>query len=170
MTTAGNRVREMVEQVIQSQWRKIGVDARIRNQPARVFFGQTVTKRRFDGLAMFAWTSAPENVPRSTLHSREIPAEANGFSGQNFGGYRNPEMDRLIDAIEVELDRGKRKELWQRLQELYADELPALPLYFRADAFILPKWLSGVTPTGHQYPSTLWVEDWQAAEAGTSGP
>jgi len=163
MTTAGNRSREMVEQVIQSEWRKVGVEARIHNQPARVFFGQTVTHRQFRGLAMFAWMSAPESVPRSTLHSEEIPSEANGFSGQNFTGYRNPEMDRLIDSIEVELDRDKRAALWRRLQQLYARDLPALPLYFRADAFILPHWLHGVTPTGHQYPSTLWVENWRAA-------
>lgn len=162
MTTSGNRLRETVEQVIQSQWRRIGVDVRIRNQPARVFFGQTVTQRKFDGLAMFAWMSAPENVPRSTLHSEEIPSAANGFSGQNFGGYRSPEMDQLIDAIEVELDRGKREELWHKLQRLYAEQLPALPLYFRADSFILPTWLTGVTPTGHQYPSTLWIENWRA--------
>ncbi len=43
MTTAGNRTRELVEQVLQSQWRALGVDVRIRNEPARVFFGQTVT-------------------------------------------------------------------------------------------------------------------------------
>lgn len=163
MTTSGNRSREMVEQVVQSEWRKIGVDVRIRNQPARVFFGQTVTKRQFDGLVMFAWTSAPEDVPRSNLHSEEIPSPANGFAGQNFAGYRNPEMDKLIDAIEVELDRGKREALWHRLQRLYADDLPALPLYFRADAFVIPKWLTGIRPTGHQYPTTLWIEDWRAA-------
>jgi peptide/nickel transport system substrate-binding protein len=165
LTTTGNRTREMVEQVIQSQWRKIGVDARIRNQPARVFFGQTVTKRLYDGFAMFAWMSAPENVPRSTLHSTEIPSEANGFAGQNFGGFRDPDMDKLIDAIEVELDRGKRERLWHRLQRLYADRLPALPLFFRADSFILPNWLEGVTPTGHQYPTTLWIEDWRVGNS-----
>ena len=162
MTTSGSRAREMVEQVIQSEWRKIGVDVRIRNQPARVFFGQTVTKRQFDGLVMFAWTSAPENVPRSNLHSEEIPSPANGYSGQNYSGYRNPEMDKLIDAIEIELDRDKRKALWRRLQALYAEDVPALPLFFRSDAFILPSWLKGVTPTGHQYPTTLWIEDWRA--------
>jgi peptide/nickel transport system substrate-binding protein len=38
-----------------------------------------------------------------------------------------------------------------------------LPLYFRADPYIMPKWLTGVEPTGHQYPATLWVENWRAA-------
>ncbi|MEX0814327.1 MAG: peptide ABC transporter substrate-binding protein [Dongiaceae bacterium] len=161
MTTAGDRTRELVEQVLQSQWRKVGVDIRIRNEPARVFFGQTVSQRKFTGMALFAWLSAPENVPRTTLHSAMIPTPENGFAGQNYAGFRNAEMDELLDKIEVELDRAEREKLWHRLQRLYAEELPALPLYFRAQAFILPKWLDGVTPTGHQGPSTLWVERWR---------
>jgi peptide/nickel transport system substrate-binding protein len=159
-TTAGNRIRELVEQVLQSQWREIGVDIHIKNQPARVLFGESVSKRRFT-MALFAWTSAPENVPRSTLRSDEIPAAASGWRGQNYAGFKNAEMDRLIDAIEIELDRDRRALLWHRLQALYAEELPALPLFFRADAYVLPKWLKGVTPTGHQYPTTLWIEQWR---------
>jgi len=163
MTTAGNRTRELVEQVLQSMWRQVGIDVRIRNEPARVFFGQTVTQRRFTGLAMYAWISSPENVPRSTLHSEEIPTVENNWAGQNTTGFRDPEMDALLDAVELELDRAKRKELWRRLQEIYVTELPVIPLYFRADPFIIPKWLEGLVPTGHQYPTTLWVEHWRAA-------
>ncbi|MCP4330991.1 MAG: peptide ABC transporter substrate-binding protein [Alphaproteobacteria bacterium] len=162
MTTAGNRVRELVEQVIQGQLRKIGADIRIRNEPARVFFGETVTRRKFNGMAMFAWISAPENVPLSTLKSDQIPSQENNFAGQNYTGYSNPEMDRLIDDIEVELDRDKRRALWSDLQRLYATDLPVLPLYFRANPYILPKWLKGVIPTGHQYPTTNWIEHWSA--------
>jgi peptide/nickel transport system substrate-binding protein len=161
MTTAGNRSRELVEQVVQSQWRKIGIDIRIKNEPARVLFGDTLPHRRFD-LTMYAWISSPENVPRSILHSSEIPSEANGFVGQNATGFNSAEMDRLIDALEVELDRDKRKTLWAAAQRLYAAELPSLPLYFRSDVFILPKWLSGVRPTGNQSPTTLWITDWTA--------
>jgi len=163
MTTAGNRSREMVEQVLQSHWREVGIDVAIRNEPARVFFGQTVSKRRFPAMAMFAWISAPESVPRTTLHSEMIPTEENGWRGQNYTGFRSDEADRLIDAIERELDRDRRFALWQELQALYATELPAIPLYFRANAYILPKWLEGLEPTGHQFPSTLWVEHWRAA-------
>ncbi|MBK8908322.1 MAG: peptide ABC transporter substrate-binding protein [Rhodospirillales bacterium] len=164
MTTAGNRSRELVQQVLQSQWRTIGIDVRIRNEPARVFFGQTVSQRRFSAMAMFAWISAPESVPRTTLHSEQIPTAANAWAGQNYTGFRNAEMDALIDAIEVELDRDARKALWRRMQHLYAEELPALPLYFRAEPYILPVWLAGVTPTGHQYPTTLRVEQWRRAQ------
>ncbi|MBF0304060.1 MAG: peptide ABC transporter substrate-binding protein [Alphaproteobacteria bacterium] len=161
VTTAGNRTRELVEQVLQSQWRKLGVDIRIRNEPARVLFGETLPRRRLSGMALYAWISSPENVPRSTLHSSMIPAESNGWSGQNTGGYVNPEADRLIDAIEIELDEAKRRVLWRALQEIYATDLPALPLFWRAEAHVLPLWLKGVTPTGHLGPTTLWVETWR---------
>lgn len=160
-TTAGSRSRELVSQVLQAQWRKAGIEVRLRVEPPRVFFGDTVTRRKFPHMALFAWYSAPESVPRTTLHSTMIPSEANNWSGQNYPGYVNPRMDQLIDAIEVELDRPKRVALWHELQQLYADELPALPLFFRSDAFILPKALKGVTPTGHQDPSTLWIETWR---------
>lgn len=159
MTTAGNRSRELVEQVLQSQWRRIGIDIRIKNEPARVLFGDTLPHRRFD-MAMYAWISSPENVPRSILRSSEIPNEANSFVGQNATGFANPEMDRLIDALEIELEPDGRRMLWAEAQRLYATELPSLPLFFRSDVFILPKWLSGVRPTGNQSPTTFWVTDW----------
>ncbi len=164
MTTAGNRTRELVEQVLQSQWKAAGIDVSIKNEPARVFFGQTVTERKFSGLAMYAWISAPENVPRTTLHSAHIPTPANNFAGQNYTGFKNMEMDQLLETIEVELDRDKRKKLWRRLQEIYIAEVPVIPLYFRARTFILPKWLQGVEPTGHMNISPLWVENWSSSK------
>ncbi|MGY9005706.1 MAG: peptide ABC transporter substrate-binding protein, partial [Alphaproteobacteria bacterium] len=148
--------------ILQSQWRKVGIEIRIRNEPARVYFGETVTKRKFKAMAMFAWLSAPESVPRQTLHSNHITTAANNWSGQNYTSYKNPEVDKLLDGIELELDREKRRILWSRLQKIYAEDLPVIPLFFRADPFITPKWLKGIRPTGHQDPTTLWIEEWRA--------
>jgi len=148
--------------VLQAQWRAVGVEIRIRNEPPRVFFSETVSRRRFQGMALFAWLSSPENVPRTTLHSTQIPSAENNWSGQNYTGFRSAEMDALIEAVEIELDRDKRRALWSRIQAIYATELPVLPLFFRADTFVTPSWLQGVVPTGHQFPSTLWVEQWRA--------
>jgi peptide/nickel transport system substrate-binding protein len=162
MTTAGNRTRETVQQVLQAQWKQVGVEIRIKNEPPRVFFGDTVSKRQFTGMAMFAWVSAPEHGPRTTLHSSEVPKQENNFSGQNFTGYSSKVADELIEKMEVELDREKRRALWHQMQATYMADLPVLPLYFRADVFVIPKWLKGVTPTGHLNVSTLWIENWRA--------
>ncbi|KKD61666.1 peptide ABC transporter [Grimontia sp. AD028] len=164
MTTAGNKTRELVQQVLQSQWKQIGVKVSIVNQPARVYFGETLTQRKHKGLAMFAWYSAPENPPRTTLHSNSIPTEANSWSGQNYIGYKNPEMDALLEKVEAELDDKKRESIFRDIQNIYAEDLPALPLYFRSDSFVMPKWLEGVTPTGHMFASSNWVEEWYSTK------
>jgi peptide/nickel transport system substrate-binding protein len=162
MTTAGNRSREQVQQVLAAMWRAVGIEARIRNEPPRVFFAETLSRRRHQALAMFAWISSPENVPRASLHSDEIPRAERNFSGQNYPGFRNPETDALLEALPIELDPEARRPLWNRLQAIYAEELPSLPLWFRQDAHIWPVWLEGVRPTGHLSPSSLWVEQWRA--------
>ena len=161
MTTAGNKSRELVQQVLQSQWREIGASVLIRNEPARVFFGNTMAHRLNLGLSMYAWLSAPESLPRTTLRSDNIPTSENGWSGQNYPGYSNKRMDDLIDSLELELDLDKRLTLWAELQRLYAEDLPALPLFFRANAYFFPKWLKSVRPTGHMAPTTTWVEEWR---------
>jgi len=159
-TTAGNRVRELVAQVIQSQLRQVGIEVRLKAETPRIFF-DAMGKRTYSGLGMYAWVQRPEGVPRSSLHSKEIPSAANGWSGQNYPGYANPEMDAALDAAERELDIVKRRALFAEIQKLAADDLPSLPLFFRVDPFVIPKPLKGVTPTGTLNSSTLWVEQWR---------
>jgi peptide/nickel transport system substrate-binding protein len=163
MTTAGNKTRELVQQFAQGQWKKIGIQTAINNQTARVYFGTTLTERKHKGLAMFAWSSSPENPPLTILHSDYIPTKDNQWAGQNYAGYNNPEMDRILEAIDGELNKEKRTELWKQFQNLYATELPALPLYYRSDSYIFPKWLVNVEPTGHQHYSSYWSENWSRA-------
>lgn len=160
-TTAGNSTRELIEQAIQSDWTKIGVSTVIENAPARVLFGDTMRERKFKGGVMFAWISSPRNIPKTTLYTSMIPSASNNYAGQNYAGYRSAKMDKIIDDLEVVCAEAENKALWHGLQKLYADDLPALPLYYRADAFFIPRALKGLVPTGHLHPSTLWVENWR---------
>ncbi len=159
-TTAGNRVRELVAQVIQSQLRQVGVEVRIKAEPPRVF-SETLNRRQFSGLAMYAWVQSPQGVPRTLLYSTEIPTAENAWSGQNYPGYRNPAMDAALDGAERELNFEKRRALFAEIQRIHAEDLPVLPLFFRVDPFVVPKQLKGVVPTGHLNSSTLWIEQWR---------
>ena len=160
-TTAGNLSREVVQQVIQSDWRKAGIDVVIKNQPPRVLFGETLRKRFFDGGVIYAWMASPRNIPKTTMHSSMIPTAENGYAGQNHIAYNNKEADQVIDDLSVVCGESKNRALWNTLQDIYARDLPALPLFFRAEGFFIPTWLEGVTPTGHMHPSTLWIENWR---------
>jgi peptide/nickel transport system substrate-binding protein len=160
---SGNRTLEQVAQVIQSQLKQAGIELRLKAAPPRIYF-DALTRREFDALAMYSWVSRPQNVPRTTLHSKEIPTAQNGWSGQNYPGYANTEMDKTLDAAERELDFDKRRGYFADIQRLYADDLPALPMYFRVESFVIPKPLKGIEPTGHLNSSTLWIEQWRWEE------
>lgn len=160
MTTAGNKLRELVQSYLKEEWKKVGVEIEIKNEPARVFFGETVKKGKYPAMALFAWVSSPENSPKSQFHSKNIPAAANGFSGQNSGGWNNPKVDKILEALDVEFKDANRKKLIKDVLTLYTDEVPVIPLYYRADISVTPKNLKGYKQPGHQFVETNHAEKW----------
>lgn len=160
MSTAGNKTRELVEQYLKDQWKQIGAEIEIKNEPARVFFGETVRKRKMGGMAMYAWISSPESTPRSTLHSTSIPSEKNGWSGQNVSGWVNKKVDSLLEQMDGEMNAEKRLSMIHEITKYYTEELPVLPLYYRSDVAVIPTTLKGFRLPGHQFPETNEIENW----------
>jgi peptide/nickel transport system substrate-binding protein len=164
MTTAGNALREQVQQIMRDQLRQVGIDLRIDNRPASVFFGQITRQRTYPHLAMYAWLSQPTSHFDSIWRSRDIPTAQNNFVGQNIPGYRNADVDRLIDQASEELDPAKRRDLLLKVQEAWAEDLPSLPLYFRLDLNTSRKALLNFKPRGIS-PSTPWnVQTWSLTQ------
>jgi peptide/nickel transport system substrate-binding protein len=161
-TTAGNKVRELVQQVMQKMWKDVGVEARLKVLPPRVVFGEALRKRQFSHLYLTAFSTSPGLLPDATLHSRGIPSEANGWAGQNYSGAKIPALDRAIDDAQLRCGPDEQKKDWGDIQRLTAANLPLIPLFFRVNTNVTPKWLHGVRQTGHQYSSTMWVETWTA--------
>jgi peptide/nickel transport system substrate-binding protein len=159
-TTAGNRLRELQEQVLQSNLKNACVEITLKNEPARTFFGETLKKRSFTGMMMYAWSSNVTESPLRTLGSGQIPTAANNWGGANYPGFSNPKMDADIEAAEDELDPAKQKLIWADMQRIYAEQLPALPLFYRAEAHVTPPWLRGYVPTGQGDLTTFWAENW----------
>ncbi len=161
-TTSGNKLRELVQQVLQSQWKSACVEVVIKNEPARTLFGETTKKRTFTGMVMYGWSSTVSEGPRKTLFSDQTPTAANNYGGANYIAYNDPKMDADIVAAEEALDVSKQKPIWADMQKMYADQVRVLPLFFRAEPYVLPKWLKGFTPTGHGDYSPLWSENWRS--------
>lgn len=160
MTTAGNKTRELVQVYLQNQWKQVGIEVNAKNEPARVFFGETTKKRAFDSMALFAWVSSPENTPKSTFSTKNIPSAKNGWSGQNYMGWSNPTVDKTLEALDTEMKNEKRIEMVHEVLKAYTDEVPVLPLYYRSDVAVIPNQLKGYRLTGHQFPETNVVELW----------
>jgi peptide/nickel transport system substrate-binding protein len=159
-TTAGNRLRELQQQVLQSNFRNACVEVTIKNEPARTLFGQTLKQRVYTGMVMYAWSSNVTETPLHTLGSDQIPTAANNYGGANFPGFSDARMDADIEAVQGELDPATQKRIWADMQRIYAEQLPVLPLFFRSEAHVTPTWLRGYVPTGQADPTSDWAENW----------
>lgn len=160
MTTSGNKTRERVEQLLQSQWQQIGVDVQIKNEPAKVFFGETMRKRKYESLSMYAWLKDPLKVSDTLWRCDYIPSAKNNFQGQNQPGWCNKRADELLHQASRELDEQKRIKIGQEFEELFAEELPSLPLYFRVEVSVTKKGLANWKPTGMLQPVSWNANQW----------
>ncbi len=160
MSTSGNKSRERVEQLLQAEWHKIGVDVEIRNQPSKVFFSETVHKRKFRHMALYSWVKDPVQVSEMLWRCDNIPSPKNGFLGQNVPGFCNPKADAILRSASLELDDTKRAKIGQEFEALFAEELPSLPLYFRVEVSITKKGLKNWKPTGILQPVTTTAQAW----------
>jgi peptide/nickel transport system substrate-binding protein len=159
--TSGVKMRELMQQVIQNQWKAVCVETQLRNDPPRLLFGETLKRRSFTGLVLYSWLFQVDSSPRQILGSDQIPRAETNWSGTNYTGWRNAVVDAGIETVETELDPGKRKAAWAAMQRAYADELPVLPLFFRVEGHTIPKWLKGYVPTGHNDYAVYWAENWR---------
>ena len=163
-TTAGNTTRERVQQILQDQWKKVGVQVNIQNYPSSVFFGPDMLSKGQEGkwdLAMYAWTANPIFEQGDLFKGEGIPTAANGYAGQNYSGWSDPEYNKLYKQAQTEFDLNQRIKLFDRMQTIWNAAVPALPLYYRANPYTKVPGLLNYTFSAYtRYPS------WNAYQIG----
>lgn len=98
-----------------------------------------VDAREFDAVTL-AWVSGPPVDFRQIWHS----SQADLPKGSNRVGFRNPDADRIIEALEVEFDERKRRDLAQEFHRLLYDEQPYTFFYTRKSVVFWQKELQNV--------------------------
>ena len=163
-TTAGNTTRERVQQILQAQWKSVGVQVNIQNYPSSVVFAQDFIGGGSNGkwdMLMYAWTADPSLEKGNLFTSSQIPTAANGYSGQNEPGWKNAEYDALWTQAGGEFDLAQRVKLFDKMQSLWAEDVPSLPLYFRVNVYTKVPTLANYTFSAYTlYPS------WNAYQIG----
>ncbi len=165
MTTAGNALREQIEVLIKEQLKDVGIDLRIDNRPSSVFFGPILTRRQFPHMVLYLSNFSPESIPFNRFHSSQIPTAENNWEGDNRAGWRNAANDRIWEQAISELDETKLIRLLRQQQEIFAEDLPSLPLYFALRLTTTHKALRGIRPTGLSGSYLTWnIWEWQWAQ------
>ncbi|HEX5062034.1 MAG TPA: ABC transporter substrate-binding protein [Kofleriaceae bacterium] len=141
--TSADAFRIAIARVIAAQLATVGIDVEIRSFEFNTFFAD-IKKGNYQIATMQSPEITEPDFHRWFFHSSNWPG-GKGSESSNRWRYKNPEVDRLVDAGRTELDRDKRKQIYADIQRIIADELPIIPLWHEDNVV-----LANVTVQGFQ--------------------
>ncbi|MBE3597793.1 MAG: hypothetical protein IMX02_02975 [Limnochordaceae bacterium] len=156
LVPTGNTLREQSASIIQATLQAAGVQVQIQRLDFPTLLSR-VFKHDYD-LALLGWTDTfdPDHVS-STFRT----------GGQyNLGGYSDPEVDAIIDQAAREQDPARRKELYDRLQVLFQQKVPAVFLYYPNMLAAVSKRLVNADPG--IVPFEFYAARWDVADGPAS--
>jgi peptide/nickel transport system substrate-binding protein len=105
---------------------QIGIEVQAAGQPAAVIFPARARGELSNIMAGWGTLTGEANYYYSAnAHTNNPQLRLGAF---NWTGYSNPEVDRLIQAANVELDDKKREELLQQVGALFVSERVVIPI------------------------------------------
>jgi peptide/nickel transport system substrate-binding protein len=167
-TTSGNQARELAEQIIQEQMKKIGVSLKIENSPDILEINMAAYD--FDTL-MFAWAGSPDPYQNNLIWlSTAIPKKCSkaaakkgncDYSGQNYTKVQDPKVDELLNATDSETDPVKRAALFNQADAQLANaDVTVIPLFQKPTQLGYKATIGGVLDNPTQDGFTWNIEDW----------
>ena len=152
LVNQGNDSRIKAAIIIQSQLKALGITVHIRTVEWAAFIKEFVNKGHFDAIIL-AWTITLDPDIYDVWHSSRAKP-----GGLNFTGYRNAEVDELLVEARSMTDQDRRKELYDRVQEILDAEQPYCFLYVPYALPIVQARFQGIKPAlnGIMYNFDRW--------------
>jgi peptide/nickel transport system substrate-binding protein len=125
MKTSTEESSRLLAAVLQQQLREVGIALEIRSYEFATFFADVV-KGAFQ-IYSVRWVGGNNDpdIFEYVFHSQRVPPR-----GANRGYYSNPRADELIERGGRETDPEKRREIYAELQQLLAEDLPYIHLWY----------------------------------------
>jgi peptide/nickel transport system substrate-binding protein len=132
-TTSGSQLRENVQLLVQQNFKDVGVEMNIKNQPTDQLFGTYAAGGVWarGNYQMGGWTtgfSQPDPDLSAHYLCKEIASDDNP-GGAQYYRYCNPQVDDLFTQQAAELDPAKRKQLFDQIQQIVHDDYIWIWLY-----------------------------------------
>lgn len=124
LVTNDHPLRTAVAQALAQQWRQIGVEVQPYAVGATALAQDYLLPRRYEA-ALFGWDPGYDPDPYPAWHSSQSSP-----NGNNLADYKNEALDKLMVQARQVNDPEQRRPLYYRFQDLFAQELPSLPLYY----------------------------------------
>lgn len=140
LTNQGNQLRERSATIIQRDLRKVGIEVKIRSLEWAALLKNFIDKRNFEA-CLLAWSIGIDPSQIDIWNSKKT-----ADSELNFVSYMNPEVDKLLDEGAATYDRAKRKEFYDKFQEIIAEDQPYTFLYVSYSLPIISARFHGIQP------------------------
>jgi len=152
VTNQGNDLRAKSGEIIQRRFREIGIDVQLRIIEWATFLKEFINPGNFDA-TILGWTGGPEPDQYNIWHSSKT-----GPRQLNFIGYKNAEVDELLEKGRRTFDLKKRKQYYDRFQAILAEEQPYTFLYVPEALPAVAKRFHGIepAPAGIRYNFNQW--------------
>jgi peptide/nickel transport system substrate-binding protein len=123
---------------IVDQLRTVGVDASLEPRPASELVSNFLLPRRFEA-AVYGWDQGYDPDPYPAWHSSQV-----GERGLNLAGYADERLDEALSEARQTNDLEKRKALYREFQEIFAEEVPSILLFYPVYNYFVDKDVKGI--------------------------
>ena len=139
-TNQGNDERKKIAEIIQQRLKDVGVQAEIQLIEWAAFIKEFVKPRRFELIVLGLGTGVdPDQYV--VWHSSQ-----RGPDQMNRTGYANPEVDHLLEVGRTSCVEKDRVQTYHKIQQILAEDLPMIFLYFRDALPVVSSRIRGVSP------------------------
>jgi peptide/nickel transport system substrate-binding protein len=156
LKTSTDETTRLLAAILQQQLRAAGIALTIRSAEFGTFYAD-ITKGAFQ-IYVLRWIGSNEDpdIFRYAYGSGSFPPK-----GGNRGRYANPRVDALLTAAAAATDPAERRRDYVAVQQILAEELPGIPLWYPDNEVIHNRRLRGITPTvsgNYDYLRTAWLK------------
>lgn len=124
---------------IQRDWAQLGVEVMLVSLPYEQLIYENLTTRQYQAaLVDLNLSYTPDPDPYPFWH------QAEAVGGQNYSQWDNRAASEYLERARITADLSERSRLYRNFQVIFAQELPALPLYFPTYTFAVDVQVDGV--------------------------
>jgi peptide/nickel transport system substrate-binding protein len=140
-TSNSNAIRPYAAQILQHQLKQVGVVVNLRVMEWQAFLNMVVFPREFETV-LLGWSLSLTPDPYLLWHS-----DNDRPGGFNFIGYKNPELDDLINTMQYTVDRTTLGKIQQRIFAEIVEDDPYLFLYIPNSITVVNKKIRNIEPS-----------------------
>jgi oligopeptide transport system substrate-binding protein len=149
LKVANSTETQLISEAIQADWREIGVAATIAQNESQIAF--SAYRNRDFQVGFMAWfADFDDPVTFLGLLKSDV-------GSQNYGDYRNPAYDALLDRADREPDAGRRAGILQRAEQIMLDDEGMAPVTFNVSRSLVNPKVTGWVDTPLNFHRARWL-------------